>query len=135
MKSLLTPQPPNANRISTYAIEVPRAAVDLVEMMAPTPDTIPLNLTKRAEFFLEEMLAAGSEGITTIDYPGVRVGDAIHKLRKAGVDVQTVYEQHGGDFAGHHGRYILRSRIVRLDVGRPDLSAVRSGDAMETSHA
>ncbi len=98
-----------------YAIEAPRAAVDLVEMMAPVPSITPLTLTKRAEFFLEEMLVAGSEGITTIDYPGVRVGDAIHKLRKAGVDVQTLHEAHGGDFAGHHGRYVLRSRIVRLE--------------------
>ena len=74
----------------------------------------PLALTTRAEFFLEEMLAAGSEGITAIDYPGVRVGDAVFKLRKAGVDIETQYEQHGGEFAGHHGRYILRSKVVRL---------------------
>jgi hypothetical protein len=74
----------------------------------------PLILTKRAEFFLEELLAAGNEGITTIDYPGVRVGDAIHKLRKAGVTVETQYEQPGGEFAGHHGRYILRSKVERL---------------------
>jgi hypothetical protein len=75
----------------------------------------PLALTKRATFFLEELLAAGSEGITTIDYPGVRVGDAVHKLRKAGVDIETQYEQHGGEFAGHHGRYVLRSKVARLD--------------------
>jgi hypothetical protein len=85
----------------------------------------PLALTKRAAFFLEELLAAGSEGITTIDYPGVRVGDAIHKLRKAGVQIETQYEQHRGEFGGCHGRYVLRSRIVRLvpaidaERGRP----------------
>jgi hypothetical protein len=45
--------------------------------------------------------------------------DAIQKLRKAGVSVETQYEQHGGEFACHHGRYILRSRIVRLDVEAP----------------
>jgi hypothetical protein len=77
-------------------------------------DPRPLALTKRAEFFLEKMLAAGSQGITTIDYPGVRVGDAVHKLRKAGIRIETQYEQHGGEFAGHHGRYILRSKVVRL---------------------
>jgi winged helix domain-containing protein len=73
-----------------------------------------LTLTKRAAFILEELLAAGADGITAIDYPGVRVSDAILKLRKAGVDVQTLHEQHGGEFRGHHGRYILRSKVQRF---------------------
>jgi hypothetical protein len=80
----------------------------------PHAAPVPLALTKRAEFFLEELLAAGSQGITTIDYPGVRVGDAIHKARRAGVHIETQYEPHGGEFAGNHGRYILRSKVVRL---------------------
>jgi hypothetical protein len=93
----------------------------------------PLPLTKRATFFLEELLAAGNDGITTIDYPGVRVGDAIHKLRKSGVHVETQYEHHGGKFAGNHGRYILKSRIARLhdlpDDRQPCLAA-----QMEAAH-
>jgi hypothetical protein len=97
-----------------YAIEASVAPDDLVTMMSTSPARTPLTLTKRAEFFLEELLAAGSEGITTISYPGVRVGDAIHKLRKAGVVIDTTYEEHGGEFAGNHGRYILQSRIVPL---------------------
>jgi hypothetical protein len=114
-----------------YAIEAPAASVDLVEMMAPPPVITPLALTKRAEFFLEEMLAAGPGGITTIDYPGVRVGDAIHKLRKAGVSINTTYEEHGGEFAGHHGRYVLLSKIVRIDA--PMQPGSRS-TGMEASH-
>lgn len=86
----------------------------LADETGPLLPPRPLSLTKRAEFFLEEMMGAGDRGITTIDYPGVRVGDAIHKLRKAGVVIDTEYEQHGGEFAGCHGRYVLRSRIVRL---------------------
>ena len=114
-----------------YAIETPREAVDLVEMMAPVPVIVPLTLTKRAEFFLEEMLGAGADGITTIDYPGVRVGDAIHKLRKAGVVIDTTYEQHGGEFAGNHGRYFLRSKVVRLDRLTPTAA---SSSAVEAAH-
>lgn len=76
----------------------------------------PLTLTKRARFFLEELLAAGGEGITTVDYPGVRVGDAIHKLRKAGVVIETKYERHSGEFEGSHGRYVLRSKINQLPI-------------------
>jgi hypothetical protein len=100
--------------VSGYAIEVPASTPDLLDM-APKPALVPLaQLTKRATFFLAELLAAGREGISTIAYPGVRVGDAIHKLRKAGVEIETHYVEHGGEFAGHHGRYVLRSRIVRL---------------------
>jgi hypothetical protein len=91
----------------------PIEARDLLDRMnAPAP--MPLRLTKRAEFFLEEMIAAGERGITTIDYPGVRVGDAVHKLRKAGVQIETKYEAHHGEFAGSHGRYVLRSTVRRL---------------------
>lgn len=90
--------------------------LNLMENSGAASKPQPLKLTKRAEFFLEEMMAAGAAGITTIDYPGVRVGDAVHKLRKAGVNIETQYEQHGGEFAGNHGRYVLRSRIVRLDA-------------------
>ena len=119
-----------------FAIQPPIAALDLVErMVSPPPTPIPLALTKRAEFFLEEMLAAGPEGITTIDYPGVRVGDAVFKLRKAGVNVETRYEEHGGDFAGHHGRYILRSRIVRLraDVVTPAVVATTTNEGQQAA--
>jgi hypothetical protein len=89
----------------------------------PHAALVPLAVTKRAEFFLEEMLAAGRLGITTISYPGVRVGDAIHKLRKAGVNIETQYEQHGGEFAGHHGRYVLLSKVQQLKDSAAGASA------------
>lgn len=77
-------------------------------------DAKPLVLPKRAEWFLSELVKAFPEGVTTIAYPGVRIGDCILKLRKAGVDVRTVYEPHAGEFRGRHGRYFLRSRVERL---------------------
>ena len=102
----------------TYAIlpEQSPVAASLLDLMADAAplEHVPLKLTKRAEFFLEELMAAGAAGITTISYPGVRVGDAVHKLRKAGVNIETQYEQHGGEFAGSHGRYVMRSKVVRL---------------------
>lgn len=88
----------------------------LVDETGPLLPPRPLALTKRATFFLGELIGAGDRGVTSIDYPGVRVGDAVHKLRKAGVVIETEYEQHGGEFAGCHGRYVLRSRIVRLSA-------------------
>jgi hypothetical protein len=79
-------------------------------LLLPTP----INVPKRVAWFLGELVKAGPAGVTTIDYPGVRVGDCILKLRKAGIDVQTIYEPHDGEFAGRHGRYVLRSRVELL---------------------
>lgn len=62
---------------------------------------------------LEDMIAR-PDGITSIDYPGVRVADGIFKIRKAGVAVETIYEAHDGEYAGCHALYVLRSRVVRL---------------------
>jgi hypothetical protein len=74
----------------------------------------PINVPKRAAWFLEEVVKAGPEGVTAIEFPGVRIGDCILKLRKVGVEIETIYEPHGGEFRGRHGRYVLRSRVVRL---------------------
>lgn len=89
------------------------ARYGLPDPQAPLLNVQPLLLPNRTVMILEEMIAK-PEGITSIDYPGVRVADAVLKLRKAGVDVQTIHEPHGGEFAGHHARYILISRVVRL---------------------
>ena len=83
---------------------------------APLLPPVPIATTKRGNFLLAELYQAGSEGLTKISFPGVNVGDAVLKLRRAGVDIETVHEQHGGEFAGHHGRYVLRSKVVRLSV-------------------
>jgi hypothetical protein len=93
----------------------PLEARDLLDRMKD-PEPVPLRLTKRADFFLGELLAAGREGISTINYPGVRVGDAIFKLRKAGVEIETDHVAHGGEFAGSHGVYRLKSRVVRRAI-------------------
>ena len=50
-------------------------------LMPPKPITLP----KRAAWFLDELVKAGAAGVTTIDYPGVRVGDCI-RFRKSDVD-------------------------------------------------
>jgi len=121
---------------SKYGL-APLPTGSLLDLMTGTSllsELLPLKLTKRAEFFLEEMLAAGRTGITTIDYPGVRVGDAVHKLRKAGVKIETQYEQHGGEFAGAHGIYVLISRVMRLSDSNGG-SAQPQGAHPEGTHA
>jgi hypothetical protein len=83
---------------------------------APLLSARPIVVPKRAAWFLDELVKAGTQGVTTINYPGVRIGDCVLKLRKAGVNVQTLYELHSGEFAGRHGRYILRSNVQRLSA-------------------
>jgi hypothetical protein len=78
---------------------------------APLLPPQPIALPKRAAWFLDELVKAGATGVTTISYPGVRVSDCLLKIRRAGVDVQTVYESHDGEFSGRHGRYILRRHV------------------------
>ena len=46
-------------------------------------------------------------GITSRQYPGVRLSDCILKLRRAGYAIETIREPHEGQFPGSHGRYRL----------------------------
>ncbi|MGR3539939.1 MAG: winged helix domain-containing protein [Hasllibacter sp.] len=66
----------------------------------------------RVRWALECLLKAGAKGCTPITMPGPRWSDYVFKLRAMGVDIETVHEDHGGDFPGHHGRYVLRSRVT-----------------------
>jgi hypothetical protein len=73
-----------------------------------------LELGGREEWALSNLLAAGPGGCTSIDHPGPRWSDYVFKLRRRGINVETVTETHEGPFAGHHARYVLRDRIERL---------------------
>lgn len=65
----------------------------------------------RVAWALTELHRAGTRGITSGDYPGTRLSQYVHLLRKQGVQIDTVPERHDGEFAGTHGRYVLRSQI------------------------
>jgi len=76
-----------------------------------------LELKGREEWALSRLLAAGDCGCTPIDTPGPRWSDYVFKLRRRGINVETITEAHNGPYAGHHARYVLRSRIERLSGG------------------
>jgi hypothetical protein len=66
----------------------------------------------RDAWALGELILAGVEGCTPIDQPGPRWSHYVWKLRTVhGLNVETITEQHGGDYAGHHARYVLRQRV------------------------
>jgi hypothetical protein len=69
----------------------------------------------RDAWALLELKAANDNGCTPIDHPGPRWSGYIHKLRKAGIIIETIREAHGGPFSGRHARYVLRSLITILE--------------------
>src|SRR5689334_21379575 len=69
----------------------------------------------RDAWALGELLRAGPEGCAPIDHPGLRWSGYALKLRKLGLDIETVHERHGGTFAGRHARYVLRSATEVLE--------------------
>jgi hypothetical protein len=71
-------------------------------------------LAGREEWALSHLLSAGDYGCTPIDTPGPRWSDYVFKLRRRGINIATITESHGGDFPGHHARYILRSKVNPL---------------------
>lgn len=71
----------------------------------------------RMRWALEELRRAGGRGCTAIDNPGPRWSAYIHKLREAGVEIETIHEPHDGDFPGHHARYVLRATVTLATAG------------------
>lgn len=62
---------------------------------------------------LERLIRAGAAGCTPMTEPAPRWSDYVHKLRKRGITIETKHEAHGGAYPGNHGRYILKSRVVK----------------------
>ena len=67
----------------------------------------------RDAWALDRLREAGRKGCTPITEPAPRWSAYVFNLRGLGVPIETVTEPHGGEFAGHHARYILRARVVK----------------------
>lgn len=73
----------------------------------------------RDRWALEALMRAGPNGCTPIDHPGPRWSAYVLNLRKAGVQIDTLYEPNGAPFGGTHGRYVLRSSVSPIGEVRP----------------
>lgn len=73
--------------------------------------TFAIKVNGRIDWALQQLLRRGVNGCTPIDTPAPRWSAYVHELRKLGVDIVTVDEQHGGPFPGIHARYVLRSTV------------------------
>jgi hypothetical protein len=70
----------------------------------------------RDAWALDRLILAGPEGCTPLEHVGPRWSHYVWKLRTVyRLDVETITEPHGGDFAGHHARYVLRTRVAFAD--------------------
>ena len=73
-----------------------------------------LALRGRNAWAMKQLMDAGAVGCTPINNPAPRWSAYIHNLRCFGVQIRTITEQHGGEFAGNHARYVLTSDVVQL---------------------
>jgi hypothetical protein len=84
-----------------------------------------INPRGRDAWALGELITARAGGCTPIDNPGPRWSHYVLKLKRVyGLNVETITEGHAGEFAGHHARYVLRSRVTLADPA----DAARHGD-------
>ena len=67
----------------------------------------------RAAWALDRLRWAGPTGCTPITQPAPRWAAYVHSLRGRGVPIETLTEPHGGEFSGHHARYILRAKVQK----------------------
>ncbi|RWE29794.1 hypothetical protein [Mesorhizobium sp.] len=81
------------------------------------PDGQTMQLDGRVAWAMKQLVNAGKDGCTPITHPGPRWSDYTFKIRKLGFVVETVHEAHGGQFPGHHARYILHTDVSILPEG------------------
>lgn len=70
-----------------------------------------IHLKGRDAWALDRLREAGPKGCTPITEPAPRWSAYVYNLRGLGVPIETVTEPHGGNFAGHHARYVLRAVV------------------------
>ena len=70
-----------------------------------------IHLEGRMAWAFAQLIQAGPAGCTPLSHPGPRWSAHVHKLRQAGITIKTIHERHDGQFAGHHGRYVLVSPV------------------------
>lgn len=90
----------------------------VVAIPAETGEAV-LSFAGRDAWALRELLRSGAEGCTPIEHPAPRWSGYVHKLRRAGLAIETLHERHGGPFPGLHARYVLRSPVRVVRDGAP----------------
>jgi hypothetical protein len=74
----------------------------------------------RDAWALGELISGGLVGCTPIERPAPRWSHYIFKLRRGGLNVETIDEAHGGAFSGQHARYVLRTSFKVIEIVHAD---------------
>jgi hypothetical protein len=74
-------------------------------------------VTGRVPWALVQLVTPGGIGCTPVQHPVSRWSGYIFHLRQLGEEIETLTQNHGGDFPGHHGRYVLRCKVTRKGGG------------------
>lgn len=82
-----------------------------------------LQFRGRDAWALNCLITAGELGCTPICHPGPRWSGYVFKLRRAGLDVETITEKHAAPYAGTHARYVLRTIVEIIDVAAREVAA------------
>ena len=107
-------KPYHAEAVGTSHIAQGKARAKRAGLYHITPEggePFTLYAKGREAWALDRLRWAGPKGCTPIEQPAPRWSAYVHTLRGRGVPIETLYEPHGGEFSGHHGRYILRADV------------------------
>ena len=84
-------------------------------------EPFPIEAKGREAWALERLAKAGPPGCTTIEQPAPQWSAYVHNLRGRHAPIETVREPHGGDFPGHHARYVLHADVtLETESSTPD---------------
>jgi winged helix domain-containing protein len=72
----------------------------------------------RFAWTLNELIRAGDRGCTPVEQPAPRWSHDVFRLRRDGVQIDTITEPHAGAYSGHHARYRLDSEVQVLKMVR-----------------
>ena len=89
-----------------------RAVTFTVTPHDPGEAPVKIAVCGRVLWALGRLAGAGSRGCTPITEPAPRWAAYVHTLRGLGVPIETVHEEHEGDFPGTHARYVLRATVT-----------------------
>lgn len=79
------------------------------------PASTPITVVGRDAWCLRTLIDAGKRGFSSVDNPAPRTSHYIFKLRRFGFAIETITEMHGGNYPGHHARYVLHSDVQVLE--------------------
>lgn len=90
---------------------------DVVEILVQRLDTGEMLRVKgREAWTLNCLLETGQGGVIPLERPAPRWSAYVHSLRKRGLVIDTIGEEHAGPYSGTHGRYVLRTPLKVLKM-------------------